>query len=162
MSACPAHPGPFPPCPLTSTTPRLSPGPAGLCPLLGAGAANSPELSLSPPDVQCCLCALQHCALPAGDVIEVYYGDNRFGTVTDSGTATLKPRPRVRPLLTFLPLVSAPAPAGVGLVPRSAALGWLLLSGGAQMGAELLCAEGLGGDLGSGCVGHGPGTGAGA
>ncbi|XP_064029836.1 uncharacterized protein C6orf132 homolog [Pogoniulus pusillus] len=39
-----------------------------------------------------------------GDVIEVYYGDNRFGTVTDSGTATLKPRPRVRPLLTFLPL----------------------------------------------------------
>ncbi|XP_068774596.1 uncharacterized protein C6orf132 homolog [Struthio camelus] len=39
-----------------------------------------------------------------GDVIEVYYGDNRFGTMTDSGTATLKPRPRVRPLLTFLPL----------------------------------------------------------
>ncbi|KAM6044431.1 uncharacterized protein C6orf132 homolog [Chlamydotis macqueenii] len=39
-----------------------------------------------------------------GEVIEVYYGDNRFGTMTDSGTATLKPRPRVRPLLTFLPL----------------------------------------------------------
>uniref|UniRef100_A0A8D0FT13 Chromosome 6 open reading frame 132 n=1 Tax=Strix occidentalis caurina TaxID=311401 RepID=A0A8D0FT13_STROC len=34
----------------------------------------------------------------------LYYGDNRFGTMTDSGTATLKPRPRVRPLLTFLPL----------------------------------------------------------
>ncbi|XP_062450806.1 uncharacterized protein C6orf132 homolog [Rhea pennata] len=39
-----------------------------------------------------------------GDVIEVYYGDNGFGAMTDSGTATLKPRPRVRPLLTFLPL----------------------------------------------------------
>ncbi|XP_054251942.1 uncharacterized protein C6orf132 homolog [Indicator indicator] len=56
-----------------------------------------------------------------GDVIEVYYGDNRFGTVTDSGTATLKPRPRVRPLLTFLPLnaqeshgVAVPTP----LVPQ--------------------------------------------
>uniref|UniRef100_A0A8C6JFD1 Uncharacterized protein n=1 Tax=Melopsittacus undulatus TaxID=13146 RepID=A0A8C6JFD1_MELUD len=40
------------------------------------------------------------------DSAGVYYGDNRFGTMTDSGTATLKPRPRVRPLLTFLPLVS--------------------------------------------------------
>lgn len=41
-----------------------------------------------------------------GDVVELYHGDNRFTTVTDSGTATLKPRPRVRPLLTFTPLVS--------------------------------------------------------
>uniref|UniRef100_A0A8C3RZS6 Chromosome 6 open reading frame 132 n=1 Tax=Chelydra serpentina TaxID=8475 RepID=A0A8C3RZS6_CHESE len=41
-----------------------------------------------------------------GDVVELYYGDNRVTTVTDSGTATLKPRPRVRPLLTFMPLVS--------------------------------------------------------
>ncbi|KAM6041201.1 uncharacterized protein C6orf132 homolog [Theristicus caerulescens] len=49
-----------------------------------------------------------------GDVIEVYYGDNRFGTVTDSGTATLKPRPRVRPLLTFLPL-NAQEPHGVAV-----------------------------------------------
>ncbi|XP_042317415.1 uncharacterized protein C6orf132 homolog [Sceloporus undulatus] len=39
-----------------------------------------------------------------GEVDGIYYGDNRFGSVTDSGTATLKPRPRVRPLLTFLPL----------------------------------------------------------
>lgn len=36
----------------------------------------------------------------------IYYGDNRFDTVSESGTATLKARPRVRPLLTFLPLVS--------------------------------------------------------
>ncbi|GAB0200035.1 hypothetical protein GRJ2_002468900 [Grus japonensis] len=49
-----------------------------------------------------------------GDVIEVYYGDNRFGTVTDSGTATLKPRPRVRPLLTFLPLICPDALADFG------------------------------------------------
>uniref|UniRef100_A0A8D2KYS6 Chromosome 6 open reading frame 132 n=1 Tax=Varanus komodoensis TaxID=61221 RepID=A0A8D2KYS6_VARKO len=34
----------------------------------------------------------------------IYYGDNHFGSMTDSGTATLKARPRVRPLLTFLPL----------------------------------------------------------
>ncbi|XP_072498192.1 uncharacterized protein C6orf132 homolog [Notamacropus eugenii] len=34
----------------------------------------------------------------------IYYGDNQFNTVSESGTATLKPRPRVRPLLTFLPL----------------------------------------------------------
>ncbi|EHH18326.1 hypothetical protein EGK_14900, partial [Macaca mulatta] len=34
----------------------------------------------------------------------IYYGDNRFNTVSESGTATLKARPRVRPLLTFLPL----------------------------------------------------------
>ncbi|XP_063153506.1 uncharacterized protein C6orf132 homolog [Candoia aspera] len=40
----------------------------------------------------------------SGEVDGIYYGDNRFGSVTDSGTATLKPRPRVRPLLTFLPL----------------------------------------------------------
>ncbi|XP_050808290.1 uncharacterized protein C6orf132 homolog isoform X2 [Gopherus flavomarginatus] len=38
------------------------------------------------------------------DVVELYYEDNRVTTVTDSGTATLKPRPRVRPLLTFMPL----------------------------------------------------------
>ncbi|KAJ1068460.1 hypothetical protein K5549_005156 [Capra hircus] len=36
----------------------------------------------------------------------IYYGDNRFDTVSESGTATLKARPRVRPLLTFLPLNS--------------------------------------------------------
>lgn len=36
----------------------------------------------------------------------IYYGDGRFNTVSESGTATLKARPRVRPLLTFLPLVS--------------------------------------------------------
>uniref|UniRef100_A0A8C2LBI8 Uncharacterized protein n=1 Tax=Cricetulus griseus TaxID=10029 RepID=A0A8C2LBI8_CRIGR len=34
----------------------------------------------------------------------IYYGDSRFNTVSESGTATLKARPRVRPLLTFLPL----------------------------------------------------------
>lgn len=41
-----------------------------------------------------------------GGVDDIFYEDKRFGTVTDSGTATLKARPRVRPLLTFLPLVS--------------------------------------------------------
>lgn len=56
-------------------------------------------------------------------MIEVYYGDNRFGTVTDSGTATLKPRPRVRPLLTFLPLVSARVTAGLELGPRASQAG---------------------------------------
>ncbi|KAF7254631.1 hypothetical protein EYD10_01630 [Varanus komodoensis] len=39
-----------------------------------------------------------------GQVDGIYYGDNHFGSMTDSGTATLKARPRVRPLLTFLPL----------------------------------------------------------
>ncbi|XP_029801380.1 uncharacterized protein C6orf132 homolog [Suricata suricatta] len=34
----------------------------------------------------------------------IHYGDNRFDSVSESGTATLKARPRVRPLLTFLPL----------------------------------------------------------
>ncbi|XP_055982393.1 uncharacterized protein C6orf132 homolog [Sorex fumeus] len=34
----------------------------------------------------------------------IYYGDGRFNTVSECGTATLKARPRVRPLLTFLPL----------------------------------------------------------
>uniref|UniRef100_H0VDK0 Uncharacterized protein n=1 Tax=Cavia porcellus TaxID=10141 RepID=H0VDK0_CAVPO len=34
----------------------------------------------------------------------ICYGDARFDTVSESGTATLKARPRVRPLLTFLPL----------------------------------------------------------
>ncbi|XP_052049466.1 uncharacterized protein C6orf132 homolog [Apodemus sylvaticus] len=34
----------------------------------------------------------------------IYYGDNRFNTGSESGTATLKARPRVRPLLTFIPL----------------------------------------------------------
>ncbi|XP_066060121.1 uncharacterized protein C6orf132 homolog [Chamaea fasciata] len=65
-----------------------------------------------------------------GDVIEVYYGDNRFGTVTDSGTATLKPRPRVRPLLTFLPLnaqeshgVAVPTPSVPKDFEEKAALG---------------------------------------
>ncbi|XP_075578646.1 uncharacterized protein C6orf132 homolog [Pelecanus crispus] len=65
-----------------------------------------------------------------GDVIEVYYGDNRFGTVTDSGTATLKPRPRVRPLLTFLPLnaqeshgVAVPTPSVPDDFEEKAALG---------------------------------------
>ncbi|XP_010158650.1 PREDICTED: LOW QUALITY PROTEIN: uncharacterized protein C6orf132 homolog, partial [Eurypyga helias] len=64
------------------------------------------------------------------DVIEVYYGDNRFGTVTDSGTATLKPRPRVRPLLTFLPLnaqeshgVAVPTPSVPEDFEEKAALG---------------------------------------
>uniref|UniRef100_A0A8C3V091 Chromosome 6 open reading frame 132 n=1 Tax=Catharus ustulatus TaxID=91951 RepID=A0A8C3V091_CATUS len=72
----------------------------------------------------------QECALPAGDVIEVYYGDNRFGTVTDPGTATLKPRPRVRPLLTFLPLnaqeshgVAVPTPSVPEDFEEKAALG---------------------------------------
>lgn len=41
-----------------------------------------------------------------GEVDGIYYGGNHFASMTDSGTATLKPRPRVRPLLTFLPLVS--------------------------------------------------------
>ncbi|OWK52733.1 Uncharacterized protein C6orf132 [Lonchura striata] len=67
-----------------------------------------------------------------GDVIEVYYGDNRFGTVTDSGTATLKPRPRVRPLLTFLPLVSAQS--GLELCPEQP-----LPEGGQNWTAEPLC-----------------------
>ncbi|XP_069627155.1 uncharacterized protein C6orf132 homolog [Haliaeetus albicilla] len=65
-----------------------------------------------------------------GDVIEVYYGDNRFGTMTDSGTATLKPRPRVRPLLTFLPLnaqeshgVAVPTPSVPENFEEKAALG---------------------------------------
>ncbi|XP_075378113.1 uncharacterized protein C6orf132 homolog [Mycteria americana] len=65
-----------------------------------------------------------------GDVIEVYYGDNRFGTTTDSGTATLKPRPRVRPLLTFLPLnaqeshgVAVPTPSVPEDFEEKAALG---------------------------------------
>lgn len=66
--------------------------------------------------VSCCLkcsAAANSLLFLSGDVIEVYYGDNRFGTMTDSGTATLKPRPRVRPLLTFLPLVSIRLAAGV-------------------------------------------------
>ncbi|KAM8795884.1 uncharacterized protein C6orf132 homolog [Eudromia elegans] len=65
-----------------------------------------------------------------GDVIEVYYGENRFGTMTDSGTATLKPRPRVRPLLTFLPLnaqeshgVAVPTPSVPENFEEKAALG---------------------------------------
>ncbi|XP_075030284.1 uncharacterized protein C6orf132 homolog [Calonectris borealis] len=65
-----------------------------------------------------------------GEVIEVYYGDNRFGTTTDSGTATLKPRPRVRPLLTFLPLnaqeshgVAVPTPSVPEDFEEKAALG---------------------------------------
>lgn len=65
----------------------------------------------------CCLecnAAANSLLFLSGDVIEVYYGDNRFGTMTDSGTATLKPRPRVRPMLTFLPLVSTRLAAEVG------------------------------------------------
>uniref|UniRef100_A0A8C0IPT2 Chromosome 6 open reading frame 132 n=1 Tax=Chelonoidis abingdonii TaxID=106734 RepID=A0A8C0IPT2_CHEAB len=69
-----------------------------------------------------------------GDVVELYYEDKRVTTVTDSGTATLKPRPRVRPLLTFMPLntqethgVAVPTPsvpegfeekASLGLKPQ--------------------------------------------
>lgn len=76
---------------------------------------GSAQLCVSPGCLGCCQqcparCCCSPSALPAGDVIQVYYGDNRFGTVTDSGTATLKSRPGVRPLLTFLPLVSAPTP----------------------------------------------------
>ncbi|XP_026530970.1 uncharacterized protein C6orf132 homolog [Notechis scutatus] len=58
----------------------------------------------------------------SGEADGIYYGGNRFGSITDSGTATLKPRPRVRPLLTFLPLdaheahgVAVPTPS----VPES-------------------------------------------
>ncbi|KAM5262639.1 uncharacterized protein C6orf132 homolog [Ctenodactylus gundi] len=40
----------------------------------------------------------------ARDVDGIWYGDHRFDIVSESGTATLKARPRVRPLLTFLPL----------------------------------------------------------
>ncbi|XP_026719910.1 uncharacterized protein C6orf132 homolog [Athene cunicularia] len=72
----------------------------------------------------------QHPEDAVGDVIEVYYGDNRFGTMTDSGTATLKPRPRVRPLLTFLPLnaqeshgVAVPTPSVPEDFEEKAALG---------------------------------------
>uniref|UniRef100_A0A663EYT9 Chromosome 6 open reading frame 132 n=1 Tax=Aquila chrysaetos chrysaetos TaxID=223781 RepID=A0A663EYT9_AQUCH len=64
------------------------------------------------------------------DSAGVYYGDNRFGTMTDSGTATLKPRPRVRPLLTFLPLnaqeshgVAVPTPSVPENFEEKAALG---------------------------------------
>lgn len=52
-------------------------------------------------------------SLPSIDGI--YYGDNRFNTVSESGTATLKARPRVRPLLTFIPLVSIPGAQAVSL-----------------------------------------------
>lgn len=58
------------------------------------GGPQSPSLTPSSP------CP----SLPSTDGI--YYGDNRFNTVSESGTATLKARPRVRPLLTFIPLVS--------------------------------------------------------
>ncbi|XP_015676830.1 uncharacterized protein C6orf132 homolog [Protobothrops mucrosquamatus] len=58
----------------------------------------------------------------SGEVDGIYYGGNHFASMTDSGTATLKPRPRVRPLLTFLPLdaqethgVAVPTPS----VPES-------------------------------------------
>lgn len=78
----------------------------------GADRANSSRCILKLGGARCCFSCCLNCSAansflsPSGDVIEVYYGDNRFGTVSDSGTATLKPRPRVRPLLTFLPLVS--------------------------------------------------------
>ncbi|XP_074833571.1 uncharacterized protein C6orf132 homolog [Carettochelys insculpta] len=65
-----------------------------------------------------------------GDVVELYYEDNRLATVTDSGTATLKPRPRVRPLLTFIPLktqethgVAVPTPSVPEGFEEKAALG---------------------------------------
>ncbi|XP_015427640.1 PREDICTED: uncharacterized protein C6orf132-like [Myotis davidii] len=41
---------------------------------------------------------------PLSPLDGIYYGDNRFDAESESGTATLKARPRVRPLLTFLPL----------------------------------------------------------
>ncbi|EOA98527.1 Uncharacterized protein C6orf132 [Anas platyrhynchos] len=68
---------------------------------MGVHSVGGQELQKQPGLV---LCLQEPFARGRGDVIEVYYGDNRFGTMTDSGTATLKPRPRVRPLLTFLPL----------------------------------------------------------
>ncbi|XP_010215154.1 PREDICTED: uncharacterized protein C6orf132 homolog [Tinamus guttatus] len=78
-----------------------------------------------------------------GDVIEVYYGENRFGTMTDSGTATLKPRPRVRPLLTFLPLnaqeshgVAVPTPSVPDDFDEKAALGSQVNGGCRLYGSE--------------------------
>ncbi|KAM7318581.1 hypothetical protein ACRRTK_021693 [Alexandromys fortis] len=44
------------------------------------------------------------CAQEQAAVDGIYYENSRFNTVSESGTATLKARPRVRPLLTFLPL----------------------------------------------------------
>lgn len=117
----PAHLGPFSlHLQLSSKTPRYSSESDGVCPFLGADTANASQRFLKLGGVQCCFsCCLKRSAaansllFPSGDVIEVYYGDNRFGTMTDSGTATLKPRPRVRPLLTFLPLVSIRLAAGI-------------------------------------------------
>lgn len=117
----PAHLGPFSShLQLSSKTPRYSSESDGFCPFLGADTVNSSQRFLKLGGVQCCFsCCLEHSAAAnsllflSGDVIEVYYGDNRFGTMTDSGTATLKPRPRVRPLLTFLPLVSIRLAAGI-------------------------------------------------
>lgn len=91
------------------------------------------EAKCCPALFSCCseCSAAANCPLfLSGDVIEVYYGDNRFGTMTDSGTATLKPRPRVRPLLTFLPLnaqeshgVAVPTPSVPEDFEEKAALG---------------------------------------
>lgn len=99
------------------------------CPFLGADTTN-PSQRFS--QVRCCPVLFPCCPecssaancpfFLSGDVIEVYYGDNRFGTMTDSGTATLKPRPRVRPLLTFLPLVSVGQQC-CGLIPRTSQAG---------------------------------------
>lgn len=117
----PAHLGPFSShLQLGSKTPQCSSESGGFCPSLGADTANSSQRFLKLDGVQCCFSCCLKCGaaansllFPSGDVIEVYYGDNRFGTMTDSGTATLKPRPRVRPLLTFLPLVSIRLAAGI-------------------------------------------------
>ncbi|XP_006035903.1 uncharacterized protein C6orf132 homolog [Alligator sinensis] len=59
----------------------------------------------------------------SGGTIEVHYENNQLNTVTDSGTATLKPRPRVRPLLTFLPLEAQEA-HGVAVPPPSVPAGF--------------------------------------
>nr|XP_036860993.1 uncharacterized protein C6orf132 homolog isoform X1 [Manis javanica] len=71
--------------------------------LFGRKHANPPSTSLyatNPPWI------FTHEAPAEGrrDFDGICYGDNRFDTVSESGTATVKARPRVRPLLTFLPL----------------------------------------------------------
>ncbi|KAK2488692.1 hypothetical protein MC885_000965 [Smutsia gigantea] len=71
--------------------------------LFGKKHANPPGTSLyatNPPWI------FTHEAPAEGrrDFDGLCYGDNRFDTVSESGTATVKARPRVRPLLTFLPL----------------------------------------------------------
>lgn len=120
------HPQSAPQCDLgtpTSTVPAVgshcvrvkASDPKAWCPHWDLQVARSPSLTPSS------LC------LPLSSTDGIYYGDNRFNTVSESGTATLKARPRVRPLLTFIPLVSmfrprlcsgcdtSPAKNGVGL-----------------------------------------------